>query len=156
MVYINSLYCIWIVVCVYIYCTIVLYAIVCAVYITLIHIILTVIILTRLDMGFDEEVHGIISKIHRQRQTVLFSATMPQKFQVRERVYSVLYYTYTVLCMLLFIIILYICPYLHTYIYNFITLYIYTSLISVIILTLPPSLAYIGFRKKHSRTTFTN
>lgn len=34
-----------------------------------------------LDMGFDEEVHTIINKFKRQRQTVLFSATMPQKFQ---------------------------------------------------------------------------
>lgn len=34
-----------------------------------------------LDLGFDEEVHNIINKFRRQRQTVLFSATMPQKFQ---------------------------------------------------------------------------
>lgn len=34
-----------------------------------------------LDLGFDEEVHSIINKFKRQRQTVLFSATMPQKFQ---------------------------------------------------------------------------
>mmetsp|Transcript_4565 Transcript_4565/g.4688 ORF Transcript_4565/g.4688 Transcript_4565/m.4688 type:complete len:638 (+) Transcript_4565:274-2187(+) len=34
-----------------------------------------------LDLGFDEEVHGIINKFKNQRQTVLFSATMPQKFQ---------------------------------------------------------------------------
>jgi ATP-dependent RNA helicase DDX41 len=34
-----------------------------------------------LDMGFDEEVHNIINKFKRQKQTVLFSATMPQKFQ---------------------------------------------------------------------------
>jgi ATP-dependent RNA helicase DDX41 len=34
-----------------------------------------------LDMGFDEEVHKIINKFKRQRQTILFSATMPQKFQ---------------------------------------------------------------------------
>jgi ATP-dependent RNA helicase DDX41 len=34
-----------------------------------------------LDMGFDEEVHSIINKFKRQRQTILFSATMPQKFQ---------------------------------------------------------------------------
>jgi len=34
-----------------------------------------------LDLGFDEEVHNIINKFKRQRQTVLFSATMPQKFQ---------------------------------------------------------------------------
>lgn len=34
-----------------------------------------------LDLGFDEEVHGIINKFKKQRQTVLFSATMPQKFQ---------------------------------------------------------------------------
>ena len=34
-----------------------------------------------LDMGFDEEVHSIINNFKRQRQTVLFSATMPQKFQ---------------------------------------------------------------------------
>jgi len=34
-----------------------------------------------LDMGFDEEVHKIIDKFHHQRQTVLFSATMPQRFQ---------------------------------------------------------------------------
>ena len=58
-------------------------------------------------MGFDEEVHGIISKIHRQRQTVLFSATMPQKFQVSEREHSVLY---------IHVIIYYcysICPYIY-------------------------------------------
>lgn len=34
-----------------------------------------------LDLGFDEEVHHIIDKMKRNRQTVLFSATMPQKFQ---------------------------------------------------------------------------
>eukprot|EP00603_Paraphysomonas_imperforata_P006926 CAMPEP_0114431430 /NCGR_PEP_ID=MMETSP0103-20121206/10596_1 /TAXON_ID=37642 ORGANISM="Paraphysomonas imperforata, Strain PA2" /NCGR_SAMPLE_ID=MMETSP0103 /ASSEMBLY_ACC=CAM_ASM_000201 /LENGTH=620 /DNA_ID=CAMNT_0001600995 /DNA_START=41 /DNA_END=1903 /DNA_ORIENTATION=+ len=34
-----------------------------------------------LDFGFDEEVHSIINRFKRQRQTVLFSATMPQKFQ---------------------------------------------------------------------------
>lgn len=34
-----------------------------------------------LDMGFDEEVHNIINRFKRQRQTVLFSATMPQKFR---------------------------------------------------------------------------
>lgn len=34
-----------------------------------------------LDLGFDEEVHSIINKFKHQRQTVLFSATMPQKFQ---------------------------------------------------------------------------
>jgi len=34
-----------------------------------------------LDMGFDEEVHSIINHFKRQRQMVLFSATMPQKFQ---------------------------------------------------------------------------
>ena len=34
-----------------------------------------------LDLGFDEEVHNIIDKFRRPRQTVLFSATMPQKFQ---------------------------------------------------------------------------
>ncbi len=34
-----------------------------------------------LDMGFDEEVHSIINRFKRARQTVLFSATMPQKFQ---------------------------------------------------------------------------
>jgi ATP-dependent RNA helicase DDX41 len=34
-----------------------------------------------LDLGFDEEVHNIINKFKRQRQTALFSATMPQKFQ---------------------------------------------------------------------------
>lgn len=34
-----------------------------------------------LDLGFDEEVHNIINRFKRQRQTVLFSATMPQKFQ---------------------------------------------------------------------------
>jgi superfamily II DNA/RNA helicase len=37
--------------------------------------------LFRLDLGFDEEVHNIINKFKRQRQTVLFSATMAQKFQ---------------------------------------------------------------------------
>jgi len=34
-----------------------------------------------LDMGFDEEVAGIVSHFKQQRQTLLFSATMPQKFQ---------------------------------------------------------------------------
>uniref|UniRef100_A0A7S3M683 RNA helicase n=1 Tax=Spumella elongata TaxID=89044 RepID=A0A7S3M683_9STRA len=34
-----------------------------------------------LDLGFDEEVHNIIDKFRRPRQTILFSATMPQKFQ---------------------------------------------------------------------------
>jgi len=34
-----------------------------------------------LDMGFDEDVHKIINRFKRPRQTVLFSATMPQKFQ---------------------------------------------------------------------------
>jgi ATP-dependent RNA helicase DDX41 len=34
-----------------------------------------------LDMGFDEDVHKIINRFRRPRQTVLFSATMPQKFQ---------------------------------------------------------------------------
>ena len=34
-----------------------------------------------LDLGFDEEVHSITNAFKRQRQTVLFSATMPQKFQ---------------------------------------------------------------------------
>ena len=34
-----------------------------------------------LDMGFDEEVHSIINHFKRQRQMILFSATMPQKFQ---------------------------------------------------------------------------
>lgn len=35
-----------------------------------------------LDMGFDEEVQAIVSHFKQQRQTLLFSATMPQKFQV--------------------------------------------------------------------------
>lgn len=34
-----------------------------------------------LDLGFDEEVHNTINKFKYQRQTVLFSATMPQKFK---------------------------------------------------------------------------
>ena len=34
-----------------------------------------------LDLGFDEEVHKIMNHFKRQRQTLLFSATMPQKFQ---------------------------------------------------------------------------
>jgi ATP-dependent RNA helicase DDX41 len=34
-----------------------------------------------LDLGFDEEVQAITSKFKSQRQSVLFSATMPQKFQ---------------------------------------------------------------------------
>jgi ATP-dependent RNA helicase DDX41 len=34
-----------------------------------------------LDMGFDVEVQSIINHFKRQRQTLLFSATMPQKFQ---------------------------------------------------------------------------
>lgn len=34
-----------------------------------------------LDLGFDQEVRSIINHFRMQRQTVLFSATMPQKFQ---------------------------------------------------------------------------
>ncbi len=34
-----------------------------------------------LDLGFDEEVKSIINYFRQQRQTLLFSATMPQKFQ---------------------------------------------------------------------------
>ncbi len=34
-----------------------------------------------LDMGFDEEVQKIMNHFKRQRQTLLFSATMPKKFQ---------------------------------------------------------------------------
>ena len=34
-----------------------------------------------LDMGFDEEVHAVINRFKRQSQKVIFSATMPQKFQ---------------------------------------------------------------------------
>ncbi len=34
-----------------------------------------------LDMGFDEDVHGIVSFFKKQRQTVIFSATMPQRVQ---------------------------------------------------------------------------
>jgi ATP-dependent RNA helicase DDX41 len=34
-----------------------------------------------LDLGFDEEVAIIVSGFKKQRQTLLFSATMPQKFQ---------------------------------------------------------------------------
>ena len=34
-----------------------------------------------LDLGFDEEVQSIVSHFKQQRQTLLFSATMPQKFQ---------------------------------------------------------------------------
>jgi ATP-dependent RNA helicase DDX41 len=34
-----------------------------------------------LDYGFDDEVHSIINHFKQQRQTVLFSATMPHKFQ---------------------------------------------------------------------------
>ena len=34
-----------------------------------------------LDLGFDEEVQKIINHFKRKRQTILFSATMPQKFQ---------------------------------------------------------------------------
>jgi ATP-dependent RNA helicase DDX41 len=34
-----------------------------------------------LDLGFDEEVRSIMNHFHQQRQTLLFSATMPQKFQ---------------------------------------------------------------------------
>ena len=34
-----------------------------------------------LDMGFDEEVHSIINRFPNQRQSVIFSATMPKKFQ---------------------------------------------------------------------------
>merc|ERR1719476_1152960 len=34
-----------------------------------------------LDLGFDEEIRTTFSHFKRQRQTLLFSATMPQKFQ---------------------------------------------------------------------------
>lgn len=34
-----------------------------------------------LDLGFDEEVKGIMNHFKQQRQVLLFSATMPQKFQ---------------------------------------------------------------------------
>jgi ATP-dependent RNA helicase DDX41 len=34
-----------------------------------------------LDLGFDEEVGEIMNYFHHQRQTLLFSATFPQKFQ---------------------------------------------------------------------------
>ena len=34
-----------------------------------------------LDLGFDEEVHRIMNHFSKQRQTLLFSATMPKKFQ---------------------------------------------------------------------------
>ncbi|KAH8052776.1 ATP-dependent RNA helicase [Aureococcus anophagefferens] len=34
-----------------------------------------------LDLGFDEEVHKVMNHFEAQRQTLLFSATMPQKFQ---------------------------------------------------------------------------
>ncbi|CAM9864952.1 unnamed protein product [Chrysoparadoxa australica] len=34
-----------------------------------------------LDLGFDDEVKGIMNHFKHQRQTLLFSATMPQKFQ---------------------------------------------------------------------------
>lgn len=34
-----------------------------------------------LDMGFDEEIQNVFNHFHAQRQTLLFSATMPQKFQ---------------------------------------------------------------------------
>ncbi|KAG5187014.1 DEAD box helicase [Tribonema minus] len=34
-----------------------------------------------LDLGFDEEVRSIMNHFKQQRQTLLFSATMPQKFQ---------------------------------------------------------------------------
>ena len=34
-----------------------------------------------LDLGFDEEVGEIMNHFHRQRQTLLFSATFPKKFQ---------------------------------------------------------------------------
>ncbi len=37
-----------------------------------------------LDLGFDEEVQSIVSHFKQQRQTLLFSATMPQKFQARD------------------------------------------------------------------------
>lgn len=36
-----------------------------------------------LDMGFDEEIKTAFSFFSRQRQTVIFSATMPKKIQVR-------------------------------------------------------------------------
>lgn len=34
-----------------------------------------------IDMGFEEEVRNIISFFKAQRQTILFSATMPKKIQ---------------------------------------------------------------------------
>jgi len=43
-------------------------------------IVLKIVLRSKLAMiGFDEGVHGTIDKFHRQRQTVLFSATMPQR-----------------------------------------------------------------------------
>ena len=34
-----------------------------------------------LDLGFDEEVGEIMNHFHHQRQTILYSATFPKKFQ---------------------------------------------------------------------------
>ena len=34
-----------------------------------------------LDLGFDEEIQKTFSYFKQQRQTVIFSATMPKKFQ---------------------------------------------------------------------------
>jgi len=34
-----------------------------------------------LDLGFDEEVGEIMNHFHNQRQTILYSATFPKKFQ---------------------------------------------------------------------------
>jgi len=33
------------------------------------------------DMGFEDDVRDIMSYFHHQRQTLLFSATMPKKIQ---------------------------------------------------------------------------
>lgn len=35
-----------------------------------------------LDMGFDEDIKDIFSFFKNQRQTLIFSATMPRKFKV--------------------------------------------------------------------------
>ena len=65
-------------------------------------------------LGFDEEVHNIINKFKRQRQTVLFSATMPQKFQDFAKVHT------------------YIHTYIHIYIHKYINTYTYIQYVYIL------------------------
>ena len=57
-----------------------------------------------MDYGFDEDIQNIFSYFKRQRQTLLFSATMPRKFRefareslvsFRIRLLNVLVYLWT-------------------------------------------------------------